>query len=99
VELCGTVEGFYRAPNGLIAGVMLRVHVEEPALIPVLAKDLPRVAKGQKLFIRGWLATERLPGEKWPLLGVMARTIEVLRSGAAPARPEGPDALYHLLQP
>jgi hypothetical protein len=78
VEICGTVEGFYRAPSGVIAGVMLRVHVEELALIPVLAQNLPRVARGQKLFIRGWLATERLPGERWPLLGVMARTIEVL---------------------
>ena len=79
VELCGAVEGLYRQPNGRTAGVMLKVVVEEEALIVVMVKDLPRVAKGQRLFVRGTLVTVAEPGQRYPLVAVLARTVDVLK--------------------
>jgi hypothetical protein len=92
VEVCGEVQRFYRSPLGVIAGVLLQVHVDEPAAVVVVAKTMamPKVHKGQRLFIRGQLASEHIPGQPWPLLCVMAKSIEVLK----PRPQEGSDVRH-----
>jgi hypothetical protein len=91
VRLCGRVEGFGRGTGGTIRGVLLLVHVEEPALLPVVSAAMPWVQRGNRLFVRGTLATERIPGQQYPLICVMARTIDVLKPRAAPAGVLDPD--------
>jgi len=57
---------------------MLLVDAGEPALIPILAATCPRVAKGTRLWVRGSLQTVPEPGQRYPLLAVVARVIEVV---------------------
>ena len=80
------MEAFCRGLDGHIRGVMLRVDIGEPALIPVLVtKDMPRLARGQHVFVKGHLQSERVAGALYPLVCVMATYLVLVKT--YPGRP------------
>jgi hypothetical protein len=76
-ELIGEVEDFCRGPSGHIRGVLVHVDTGQAALVPVLAEALPRLQRGQRIAARGTLQSEPI-GQRYPLVYLWARTIEVL---------------------
>lgn len=84
-ELSGVVETFCRGPDGHIRGVLLKVDTGEPAMIPVLLpKETPRLQRGQHVFLKGHLQTERVPGAMYPLVCVVATYLVLVKRPRAP---------------
>jgi hypothetical protein len=75
--MVGEVENFYRTTNGRIAGLLVRVDIGEPALIPVLlAGDVTGFRRGDRLWIRGVIGAEKVPEARYPLVYVKPQHLE-----------------------
>lgn len=75
--LVGEVDNFYRTPNGRIAGLLVRVDIGDPTLIPVLlAGDVTGFRRGEKLWIRGTLGAEKVSENRYPLVYVRPQHLE-----------------------
>jgi hypothetical protein len=82
VVLIGDVAGWIRSPSGHLTGVVVTLHVEEPTTVPVLMKGGVRgLQKGDRVAIRGTLASEKFPGERQAMVYVKPRPhgFEVLK--------------------
>jgi hypothetical protein len=79
LTLVGEVENFYRVSNGRIAGLLVRIDIGEPALIPVLlAGDVTGFRRGDRLWIRGALGTEKVSENRYPLVYVKPQHLEIV---------------------
>jgi hypothetical protein len=83
VTVVGTVEGLYRTPGGgLVEGVMLHVDTGEPARLAVLLPaTTTRFQRGDLVWARGVLGSERLPGSPYHLVFLKPQHVEVLKKG------------------
>jgi hypothetical protein len=81
--LVGRVDGLCRDAGGRTRGLMVWVDTGVPALIPVLGTNFPRAAKGDKVWVRGTIESHPESGQKYPLLCVVARVIDVLKPKGA----------------
>jgi hypothetical protein len=74
VVLLGDVLGWLHGPGGHLTGVVVSLDVGEPTSIPVLLDSgVHGLSKGDRVAIRGTLASEKVPGEKARLVYVKPR--------------------------
>jgi hypothetical protein len=82
--LIGTVEGFYRDPVGRIRGALLAVDTGTPAVLPVIAEGAMQglhLHRGDTIWLRGTLCSERIAGGRYGLVYIAPRLCEVLKTG------------------
>jgi hypothetical protein len=80
LTIVGDVVGFYHARGGRIVGVVVQVDTDHEAMIPVLWETkIAGLQRGTRLWIRGQLHSERLPGERYGMVYVQPRHFEVLK--------------------
>jgi hypothetical protein len=80
VVLQGQVIDFYRDGLGHIRGLVLEVAIDdEPARIPVvLSTKVTRFDRGDLVALRGTLRAQKFPGQRYALVYVAPRYVEVL---------------------
>jgi hypothetical protein len=80
VTVVGELVNFTRSPAGHITGWLLQVDTGEETLIPVIpGKEVAGFQRGMKLWIRGVLRWEKIPGERYGLLYLWPRHLEVVK--------------------
>jgi hypothetical protein len=77
-ELAGEIVAFCHEPSGKIRGFLVRCDAGEAAVVPVLGDALPRLQRGQKIWVKGSLQSEPI-GQRYPLVFVKVRWLEVLK--------------------
>ena len=85
VILVGDVREVITDEKGAVIGAILMVDVGEPCEVPVLLpSNLPDVAIGDRLWVRGQLAFDPMPNRRGALHFVQARWIDpVMRARGA----------------
>jgi hypothetical protein len=74
VVLIGDVLGWLHGPGGHLTGIVIALDVDEPTTVPILLSGgVHGLQKGDRVAIRGTLASERFPGEKQRLVYVKPR--------------------------
>jgi hypothetical protein len=77
VVLVGDVREVITDGKGAVIGMILMVDVGEPCEVPILlSSDLPGVAVGDRLWVRGQLAFDPMPNRRGLLHFVQARWID-----------------------
>jgi hypothetical protein len=80
VVLVGDVREVITDGRGAVIGVILMVDVGEPCEVPILLpSNLPDVAIGDRLWVRGQLAFDPMPNRRGALHFVQARWIDPVK--------------------
>jgi hypothetical protein len=80
VVLVGDVREVITDGRGAVIGVILMVDVGEPCEVPILLpSNLPDVAIGDRLWVRGQLAFDPIPNRRGALHFVQARWIDLVK--------------------
>jgi hypothetical protein len=86
VVLVGDVREVYTDSSGAVSGVILLVDAGEPCEVPVMFPAAqPGVSVGDRLWVRGRLASEPMPQRQEALLFVQARWIEAVTRPRPPS--------------
>jgi hypothetical protein len=80
VVIIGDVREVYTDESGAAIGVILMLDADEPCEVPIMFPAArPRVSIGDRLWVRGRLASEPIPQRRESLHFVRARWVDLVQ--------------------